>query len=225
VFWQRCSLLALGLASFVACPWTTYALDPQQIPVPLDEKKIVDEAKPVLVPDPAAAEFAAIEASAIAFVNEHHRELGSLLQLLKSMKEQEYEAAIREINKNQRRLESIAKRDTEGHSIELEAWKIQSKIDLILARAVAQSRDADPDQLRKLIRKQYDIQKKRLRHERNVLSERQKTIKESLERMESQEEERIEQQLTNLSKRIRQKIDKNAKSKSEAGVAADSKKN
>ena len=53
------------------------------------------------------------EADAIAFVREHHPELVSLLQSLKSMRQKEYEMAIREIVRTKKRLETLAKREAD----------------------------------------------------------------------------------------------------------------
>ena len=142
------------------------------------------------------------------FVKAHHPELVTLLQLLKSMKEAEYQAAVREISKAQKRLDLYKNRDPEQYAIELESWKTQSKIDLLMARAVASGKELNLSDLRKLINKQIDLQRKRLRHERNVLSERQKTLKESLDKLESEVDDRIEQQIVSLTKRVKAKIDK-----------------
>jgi hypothetical protein len=165
------------------------------------------------VPDPSVTKFETIEESAIEFVTQHHSELVSLLQLLKSMKEKEYDSTIREINKVQRRLESILKRDQELFGIELDVWKTQSKIDLLLARAISQNKLPDSESLKKLVKKQSEIQRKRLRHERNGLLERQKQIKEALEKLETNEDDRVEQQVAALAKRVKSKIEKPTESK------------
>ncbi len=172
----------------------------------------------------AKTEFSQLESDSIDFVKKHHPELVSLLQLLKSMKEAEYQAAIREIGKVRKRLETLEGRDHEAHTIELDAWKLQSKIDLLLARAVAQGKEVDADALRKLVKRQLDNQRRRLKHERNLLADRQKQVKESLDRLESNEEERIDQHVVSFIKRVRSKIDKTAKSKGEPNSAREEEK-
>ncbi len=159
--------------------------------------------------------FEQIESEAIEFVKEHHPELVSLLQLLKAMRQKEYEAAIRDIVKARKRLESIVKRDPETHAIELDAWKLQSKIDLLLARGFARDKAFDTKILRGLLQDQVENQKKRLKNEQANLSRRQEQVADSLGRLEGHEDERIELQLAALMKRVDAKTDKLNKPKSE----------
>jgi hypothetical protein len=147
------------------------------------------------------------------FVQSHHPELVALLQRLKSMKRDEYETAIRDIVKVRKRLETLEKRDSKLHGVELDAWKLQSKIDLLLARAVAQDKEFDSSALRTLVQKRIENQKEHLELELSTLVERQKQIKESLARLEGNEEERISQQLSALMKRVDNKRVKSGKNK------------
>ena len=68
--------------------------------------------------------FEQLEADSIAFVQEHHAELVSLLQSLKAMRQKEYESAIRDIVRTKKRLDTLAKRESEIHAMELDAWKL-----------------------------------------------------------------------------------------------------
>jgi hypothetical protein len=201
----------------------SFGLDPQ--PAATAPKPSVADSKPTPIPDPANASFSDIEASAVEFVRANHPELVTLLQLLKSMKEAEYEAAIREVNKVQKRLDLFKNRDKEQYVIELESWKTQSKIDLLMARAIASGKELNSTELRKLIKRQTELQQKRLRHEQNILAERQKNLKETLDKIEADAEERIEQQLATLTKCVKTKIDKEKalKAQSEPKKSRDSK--
>ena len=69
--------------------------------------------------------FEQLEPDAVAFVQEHHPELVSLLQSLKAMRQKEYEMAIRDIVRTKKRLDALAKRESETHAIELDAWIAQ----------------------------------------------------------------------------------------------------
>ncbi len=217
IFFSCASVPLIWFASF------TYGLDPQ--PNASETKQAISEKKILSVPDQAEASFKDVETSAIDFVKAHHPELVTLLQLLKSMKETEYEAAIREINKTQKRLELFRNRDKEHYSIELETWKTQSKIDLLMARAIASGKELNASDLRKLIKRQSELQQKRLRHEQSVLADRQKNLKETLDKIEAEAEERVEQQLLLLTKRVKAKVDKEKalKAQSEPKQARDSK--
>ena len=112
-----------------------------------------------VVRDESSQSFEEQESESMEFVQSHHPELVALLQRLKSMKRDEYETAIRDIVKVRKRLETLEKRDLKLHGVELDAWKLQSKIDLLLARAVAQDKEFDPSALRTLVQKRIENQK------------------------------------------------------------------
>jgi len=160
--------------------------------------------------------FEQLEVDAISFVQENHEELASLLKSLKVMRQKEYEVAIREIGRTKKRLESLTKREPELHAMELDAWKLKSQIDLLLAKGIARDRSFDKDALRELLRLQLENQKKRWKHERSTLTKRQEQLAELIAKVEGHEEERIEQQLSNHVKSIDNKIGKTKKPKQDA---------
>lgn len=164
----------------------------------------------------AATSFEQSEKEAIEFVQQHHPELVSLLESLKSMREKEYQMAIREISRIKKRLDVIAKRGPDIYMIELDAWKIQSKIDLLVAKGIAREKEVDKDAMRGLLKDQVENQKKRWKHELETLAKRQKQISGLLQMTEGHEEEKIDQQLTALQNRVGSKIGKSKKSKQEA---------
>ena len=166
-----------------------------------------------------------LEPDAIAFVQEHHPELVSLLQSLKAMRQKEYEIAIREIVRTRKRLESLAKREVETHAVELEAWKLQSKIDLLIAKGIARDKAFDTAVLRELLKLQVENQKKRWKHEQTTLIKRQEQLGQLLLRTEGHEDEKIDQQLSILLKRVDSKIGKTKKPKQEAKPNSESKDN
>ena len=167
--------------------------------------------------------FEQLETDAISFVQEHHPELVSLLQSLKAMRKKEYEMAIREIVRTRKRLESLAKREAETHAMELDAWKLQSKIDLLIARGIARDKAFDISVLRELVKLQVENQKKRWKHEQTMLVKRQEQLDQLLVRTEGHEEEKVDQQLSILLKRVDSKIGKTKKPKQEAKTIIESK--
>ena len=158
------------------------------------------------------------EADAIAFVQEHHPELVFLLQSLKSMRQKEYEMAIRDIVRTKKRLEMLAKREADLYAMELEAWKLKSKIDLMMAKAIARDKAFDKVVLRELLSQQVDNQKKRWKHEQSTLTKRQEQLVELLGRTEGHEDERVDQQLSVHLKNIDSKVGKAKKLKQEAKI-------
>ncbi len=158
------------------------------------------------------------EADAIAFVQEHHPELVSLLQSLKSMRHKEYEMAIREIVRTKKRLETLAKREADLYAMELEAWKLKSEIDLMMAKAIARDKAFDKVVLRELLSLQVENQKKRWKHEQSTITKRQEQLAELLKRTEGHEDERVDQQLSTHLKNVDSKVGKAKKLKQEAKI-------
>jgi hypothetical protein len=160
----------------------------------------------------SAQDTAEQESQSIAFVRQHHPELVQLLQRLKDMNREEYESALKEILKVRRRLEALEKRDSELWAVDLDAWKIQSQIDLMLARAVVHDKDFERQSLRVLVEKKVTNQRKRLELEQKSLATRQKQVEESLARLQGNEQERVNQQMTTLLKKVDSKKSKSKKS-------------
>ena len=167
--------------------------------------------------------FDQLEHDAITFVQENHPELVALLQSLKSMRQREYETAIREIVRTKKRLDALAKRETETHAMELEAWKLKSKIDLLMAKGIARDKAFDKAVLRDLLSQQVENQKKRWKNEQSTLTKRQAQLTELLSRMEGHEAEKVDQQLTIHLKSVDNKIGKAKKPKQEAKTTNDDK--
>jgi hypothetical protein len=142
------------------------------------------------------------ESLALKFVEAHDPALANLLQVLKAMKPKEYDTAINEITKVRKRLEQLQSRDKPLYEVDLEGWKLQSKIDMMMARAVAKEQTLDEKALRELVKKRHENQLKRLRVEQYNLQTREKQIKESLERLQSNESDRLDQQVSALIKKV-----------------------
>ena len=167
--------------------------------------------------------FEQLESDAIAFVKEHHPELVALLQSLKSMRQKEYDMAIREIVRTKKRLEALAKKEIDLHGMELDAWKLKSKIDLLMARGIAQDKSFDKNALRELLSQQLENQKKRWKREQNSLAKRQELLAELLARTEGFENEKVEQQLSAHLKSVDAKMGKTKKSKQDAKITKEDK--
>lgn len=203
--------LAVALIAFLAVG----SVSTSSVLLGQDEKQesVKASAKPLLKDD-STTSFEEQEAKSIEFVQLHHPDLVGLMQLLKTMKNAEYKVAVREIVKTRKRIESLDKREPELAAVELESWKIQSKIDLFMAKAVARADEVDSSQLKNLVAQRIEIQKKRLKLEQANLVTRQKAVEESLSKIEGHESDRISQQLNMLLKKIEAKSSKSNKNKS-----------
>jgi hypothetical protein len=142
------------------------------------------------------------EATVLPFVEEHHSQLLSVLTALKQSNPKEYEAAIADILKTLRRLSQLEKRNKTLYDVDLDAWKTQSRIDLMMARAIAKEHSLDEAALRSLVAQRRAIQVKRLKVELEQLDDRKKQLQDSLVRLEDNEKERMDQQVLGMLKRI-----------------------
>lgn len=149
------------------------------------------------------------EADVLAFVEKHHSELLSVLKALKESQPKEYEAAIADIGKARKRLSQLEKRNKPIYDMEIVAWETQSKIDLMMARAVAKEHSLDEKALRELVSRRATNQVQRVKMELEQLQNREKQLRTSLERLEGNEKERIDQQVAGLLKKIDSKKPKN----------------
>jgi len=142
------------------------------------------------------------EATVLPFVEEHHSQLLSVLTALKQSNPTEYEAAIADIHKTLRRLSQLEKRNKTLYDVDLDAWKTQSRIDLMMALAIAKDHSLDEAALRSLVAQRRAIQVKRLKVELEQLEDRKKQLQDSLVRLEDNEKERMDQQVLGMLKRI-----------------------
>lgn len=126
--------------------------------------------------------------------------------------------AIREIVRTKKRLEMLAKREAGLYAMELEAWKLKSKIDLMMAKAIARDKAFDKVVLRELLSQQVENQKKRWKHEQSTITKRQEQLAELLGRTEGHEDERVDQQLSAHLKNVDSKVGKAKKLKQEAKI-------
>lgn len=181
----------------------------------LGSAPILAQKDATLADAPSQPTFEQLESDAIVFVQEHHPELVSLLQSLKAMRQKEYEMAIRDIVRTKKRLETLSKRESEMHAMELDAWKLKSKIDLLVAKGIARDKSFDTVVLRDLLKQQVENQKKRWKVEQSTLAKRQEQIRDLLSKTEGHEEAKIDQQLSAHLKNVDNKLGKTKKLKQE----------
>lgn len=136
------------------------------------------------------------EAAAIIFVQQHHPELEQLLTYLKANHTKDYQRAIRDLFRACERLAQVQEEEPREYELELAAWKIKSRIQLIRARLKV-SPDSAPLQaeLRAAILAQLDLRVEVLKHERTLLNERLEKLDVRIERMQANREQQAERML------------------------------
>lgn len=87
-------------------------------------------------------------AELLTFVREHHPELADLLEQLRPMKTSEYQAALKDLDRDVRRLEQQEKKAPKRYESELGLWKARSRIRLLSARLSV----SEDDELKELLK-------------------------------------------------------------------------
>lgn len=126
------------------------------------------------------------EAAALAFVNSQHPELAVLLAGLEVMNRSEYESAIRELFHESERLANLRERDPQFHALALERWKVDSRIELLVAR-LSQGASGDLDaRLLEEVERQFDLEFQIKQLERDRLEAQLKKVDRTLSRWREQ---------------------------------------
>jgi ATP-dependent Lon protease len=140
---------------------------------------------------------------AIDFIKSHHPELATLLEVLKTTDLTKYESAIKDVSKVIKRLEAARKRDEKLYELEIEAWKIQSKIDLLLARGMAKDKSFKESDLKQLLENRIDNQMQRTNREIELIDQRRAILVESINKLNTTRQSQVEKQHANMLKRLK----------------------
>ena len=135
------------------------------------------------------------EAAALVFVRANHPELTDLLAQLKTSKPQEYEAAIAELFRISEHLSQLQANNSVRYPLELEAWKIKSRIQLLAAEGTMAADEQLKTKLRDALEQQADIRQKLLKIERDQMAERLKKLDLQIEQSEKERQQQVDRQL------------------------------
>jgi len=136
------------------------------------------------------------EAAAVDFVRRHHPELATLLAELKKSEAAEYRRAVGALFRASERLAHFQERDPEAYERELKAWKLSSRIQLLVARIKMAPEDEKlRRELEQALSDQLDLRCARLGEERNKLRDRLEKLEGQIREMQQQREALIEKQL------------------------------
>jgi hypothetical protein len=138
------------------------------------------------------------EAAALSFVRQHHPELGDLLTQLKAGNQREYQRVINELFNTSERLAQSQERDPLRYELELQAWKIDSRIRLLAARMAMNESDLLEAELKELLVERLDVQLEQQLLERQRVTTRLEKLDASIERIRKQRENEAQKSLTKL---------------------------
>jgi hypothetical protein len=174
------------------------------------------------------------EAAALTFAKLHHPELASLLKVLKASPHDGYEDAVRDLFKTSERLTRLKARTPERYELELQLWKVDSRIRLLAARLAMEDNEELRDQLHKLLREKIDIRAAVLRDDRTKTAARLEKFDADLQQLTADPAASADAELERLLKSAKATAQKNqrpakantsttnpGKPKAPAGKAAD----
>jgi hypothetical protein len=148
------------------------------------------------------------EATAIALVRKHHKELYTLLTSLKESVPLEYDRAIRELSRSSDRLAQLKKRDSKRYKIELRLWQVRSQRQLLTARLQMGQDESLLDELRDTLNDEHELSLAILQHERDRLTRRLAKLEDQINKQETKQEASVERKLNALKKAARRRADR-----------------
>lgn len=197
-------------------------------PIPTDpsnarEEKLKERRASTKSPGESAETLAEREQTALAFAGQHHPELVTLISPLKSSNPKEYQRAVKDLFRSEERLTAIREREPDRYELELELWKLQSRIRLLAAR-LTMSDDAQlSEQLREALLAKMQNRRRMLEYERELLAKRQSNISKELELLNHSQDDlviREYERLVKKAQRDRQAISKGQLPKGSSEKAA-----
>jgi hypothetical protein len=166
-----------------------------------------DVGKPAAPERPASAKnkndlplTAEREAAVMAFVQQNHAELKELLNHLRDNRRQDYERAIRELSRDADRIGQWKARDGKQYGLEIQAWTIKSRIQLLTAHLAMGDKEEIRNQLKSLLNEQIDVRTALAKHERARVMERLAKMDQEITRLDNERQKIVENQLQVLTK-------------------------
>jgi hypothetical protein len=136
------------------------------------------------------------EAAAIEFVRRHHAELAALLTQLKETDLAEYQRAVTALFRASERLAHVQERNPAAYQRELGAWKLSSRIQLLVARIRMTPEDEKlRHELEQALSARLELRCARLVEERRKLLGRLEKLEDQLREMHTQRDALVAKQL------------------------------
>ncbi len=142
-------------------------------------------------------------AAAIAFAETHHPELAELLSHLQDRNPREYDQAVKQIAVVRERLARLETRDAKRYGLQLEQWKIDSRLRLLSARLAMGEDEALRDRIRELVEQRVENQLQQYMLERELLEKRLDRIQTTVGRIEGDRESFVDRETKRIISSVR----------------------
>ncbi len=147
-----------------------------------------------------------LEAAALAFAGEHHPELKTLVESLKSANPGEYKKAIHDLARTQERLAKLqGTKAGNRHDHELALWKLDSRIRLTAARSAMKETEELRAELKTLVEQRQALALQQLKDDRERTAARLAKIDIELQAVESQPAQAVDAEVDRLLRSVKSK--------------------
>lgn len=140
------------------------------------------------------------EAVALAFARAHHAELADLLDQLKQNSAAEYGKALQDLFRAADRLSKLHDRDADRYPLELDLWKIESRIRLLTAQLLMGGSVSLEADLKGLVVQRIELRSRLLQMDRDRAAQRITQIDRELETLRADPEGAALRELDRLKK-------------------------
>ena len=142
------------------------------------------------------------ETAALTFSREHHPELAGLIEQLKDSNPAEYQRAIRDLARTSERLAQVQQKDAPRYEVELKAWKISSRIRLVVARLTMGPDSALEQELRDALAQQAEVRLSLLQMEQEQVRTRLKKLDAQIEAIRNDRDNAVQNQFDTVLRAI-----------------------
>jgi septal ring factor EnvC (AmiA/AmiB activator) len=140
----------------------------------------------------------------MGFAAEHHPELARLLDHLKKSRPSEFQRAVRELNQQIQTLEKLREKNPARYAHQLELWKNDSQIRVLVAKWSRTQDDELEQEIRGLLQQRRDLKLAQLKAEQQRLTEQMQKLEKQIATLSDSQLEREWEQLakkTNASRK------------------------
>ena len=191
-------LILLTLAYAFSDGQTTSAADPPTTSVSVDAPNSVDKsAEKKLRTELSESDLAVT----MAFASEHHPELARLLEHLRKSRPHEFQRAARELNQQIEVLEKLKEKNPTRYEHQLQLWKNDSQIRVLVAKWSLSKDEAIEQQIRQLLRQRRDTKVAQLKAEQKRLSEQLQKVEKQLTTISDMPDSQIDREWEQLAKK------------------------
>lgn len=146
-----------------------------------------------------------MEAEAMSFIRQNHSDLVELLNQLKTTNQTQYQQAVRDLSRAATTLASTEKNDPKKYVLDLQAWQVNSQIQVLAARyAMSPSPELKEDIKAKLL-EQLDLRLEQQKLDRERTAARLSRLDESISKLQESRGQEAQKALDKLTKASPQK--------------------